>query len=170
MHTDRHAMSFLLARSLLLLPSLSVLAQPVATRGVPEHTILFVCEHGSAKSIIAAAHFNDLAARTGSPYRAIARGINPDREIPSYVKSGLRAERLDIRGWQPKQFTERDALTADRVIALGCALPLSKASAAEKLRDWDIPPPIENYQNASRSIVERIALLLKELPSKQILQ
>jgi len=166
MHTDRLAVSLFMAWSLPLAPSLSVLAQPVATRGVQDHTILFVCEHGSAKSIIAAAHFNDLAARTGSPYRAIARGLHPDTEIPAYVKSGLRAERLDIRGWQPKQFIERDALTADRVITLGCALPLSKAFAADKVRDWDIPPPIENYQNASRSIVERIALLLKELPSK----
>ena len=71
MHTDRLAVSFLIARSLLLDPSVSVLAQPVATRGVQGHTILFVCEHGSAKSIIAAAHFNDLAARAGSPYRPL---------------------------------------------------------------------------------------------------
>ena len=89
MHADRLAVSFLMARSMLLVPSVSVLAQPVATRDVQDHTILFVCEHGSAKSIIAAAHFNDLAARTGSPYRAIARGLRPDREIPPYVKSGL---------------------------------------------------------------------------------
>ena len=170
MQTDRVAVSLSLAWSLLLVPSLSVLAQPVATGGVQDHTILFVREHGSAKSIIAAAHSNDLAARTGSPYRAIARGLHPDREIPSYVKSGLRAERLDVRGWQPKQFIQKEALTADRVITLGCALPLSKAFAADKVRDWDIPAPIENYQNASRSIVESIALLLKELPSKQIPQ
>jgi arsenate reductase (thioredoxin) len=170
MHTNRLEVSFLIVGTLVLLPSPSVLAQTVATRGVQDHTILFVCEHGSAKSVIAAAHFNDLAARTGSPYRAIARGLHPDTEIPPYVKRGLRAERLDIRGWQPKQFIERDALTADRVITLGCALPLSKALAADKLQDWDIPPPIENYQNASRSIVERVALLLKELAGKQTLQ
>ena len=101
-----------MARNLLLVPSVSVLAQQAVTRGVQDHTILFVCEHGSAKSIVATAHFNDLAARTGSPYRAIARGLHLHSEIPPYVKSGLRAERLDIRGWQPKQFIERDALTA----------------------------------------------------------
>src|SRR5436305_15292233 len=120
MHADRLALSFLMARSLLLVPSVSVLAQPVAARGLQDHTILFVCEHGSAKSIIAAAHFNDLAARTGSPYRAIARGLHPDREMPSYVKSGLRSERLDVRAWQPKQFIQKDALTADRVITRVC--------------------------------------------------
>jgi len=170
MHTNRLDVSFFIVGTLVLLPSVSVLAQPVPTRGVQDHTILFVCEHGSAKSIIAAAQFNDLAARTGSPYRAIARGLHPDREIPQYVKSGLRAQRLDIRGWQPNQFIETDAMTAERVITLGCALPRSKAFAADKLRDWDVPSPIENYQNASRLILERVALLLKELAAKQTLQ
>ena len=170
MHTNPLELSFRMARSLLLLPIVSVLAQPVPTRGVQEHTILFVCEHGSAKSIIAAAHFNDLAARTGSPYRAIARGLHPDREIPSYVKSGLRAERLDVRDWQPKQFIEKDALTADRVITLGCALPTSKAFAAGKLQDWNVPSPSENYQKASRAIAERVELLLRELAGEQTLQ
>ena len=170
MHTNRLAVSFLTVGSLLPLPSVSVLVQPGPMRDVQDHTILFVCEHGSAKSIIAAAHFNDLAARTGSPYRAIARGLHPDTEIPLYVKSGLRAEHLNIRGWQPKQFNETEALTADRVITLGCALPTAKAFAADKLQDWNIPSPSENYQNASRSISERVALLFKELAGKPTLQ
>jgi len=166
MHTNRPAVSFLIVSSLLLLPSVFVLAQPAPTQGVRAHTILFVCEHGSAKSIIAAAHFNDLAARNGLPYRAIARGVHPDKEIPPYVKSALAAEGLNIRAWQAKLLGEDDALRSDRLITLGCALPTLKAFAAHKLQDWNIPSPSENYKNASRAIAERVALLVKELAGK----
>lgn len=170
MHTDRLAVSFLMVSSLLLLPSVSVLAQPTPTRSVQAQTILFVCEHGSAKSIIAAARFNDLAARNGLPYRAIARGVHPDKEVPPYIISGLAAEGLNIHGWQPKRFSEDDAVKAERIITLGCALPTSKAFAADKFQNWNIPSPSENYPNASRAIAERIALLLKQLVGKQALR
>src|SRR5438552_2704780 len=39
--------------------------------------ILFVCEHGAARSTIAAAYFNKLAKEKGLNYKAIFRGINP---------------------------------------------------------------------------------------------
>ena len=151
MHTDRLAMSFSMVSSLLLLASGSGLAQPARTPGVQAQTILFVCEHGSAKSIIAAAHFNDLAARNGLPYWAIARGVHPDKEIPPYIVSGLGAEGLNVRGWQPRRFSEDDVLKAARVITLGCALPTSKTFAAGQAQDWNIPSPSENYPNASRA-------------------
>jgi arsenate reductase (thioredoxin) len=169
MPTNRLAVSFLIVSSLLLLPSVSVLAQPAPTQGAQAHTILFICEHGSAKSIVAAAHFNDVAARNGLPYRAMARGVHPDKEIPPYITSGLAAEGLNIRSWQPKRFSEDDALRSDRIITLGCALPTSKAFAADKLQDWNIPSPSDNYKNASRAISERVALLLRELTGKQAL-
>jgi len=162
-------MSFLLVSSLLLLSSVPVLAQPASTRDVQVCTIVFVCEHGSAKSIVAAAHFNEVAARNGLPYRALARGVRPDKEVPPYIISGLAAEGLNVRGWQPKRFSEDDALKAERVVTLGCALPTSKAFAADKFQDWDIPSPSENYKNASRKIAERIASLLKQLVGKQTL-
>jgi protein-tyrosine-phosphatase len=121
-----------------------------------------------APKVIAAAHFNDLANRNGSRYRAIARGVHPDKEIPLYVKSGLSAESLDIRGWQPKRLNDEDAAKAERVITLGCALPTAKSVARRNLQQWDdVPSPSENYQNASRAIAERVALLLKELVGKQ---
>jgi arsenate reductase (thioredoxin) len=162
--------AFLRISGLALLPSVSILAQPAPIHGDQGHTILFVCEHGSAKSIIAAAHFNDLANKNGLPYRAIARGVHPDKDIPLHVKSGLAAERLDIRGWQPKRFSEDDALRSDRVITLGCMLPTAKSVVMRKAQEWnDVPSPSENYQNASRAIAERVGLLLRELAGKQAL-
>jgi protein-tyrosine-phosphatase len=161
---------FIRISGLALLPSISILAQPAPTQGVQGHTIVFVCEHGSAKSTIAAAHFNAIASKSGLPYRAIARGVHPDKEIPPYVKRGLAAEGLDIRGRQPKRFSEGDALRSGRIITLGCTLPTTKSVVTRKVQEWnDVPSPSENYQNASRVIAERVALLLRELTGKQAL-
>lgn len=160
-----------LAAAFVSISSIVLLAQQTPTQGVQGHTILFVCEHGSAKSVVAAAHFNDLAAKNGLPYRAIARGVHPDKEIPLHVKNGLAGEGLDIRGWQPKRFSAEDAARAERVITLGCALPASKSVTSRKLQDWnDVPSPSENYQSASQAIAERIASLVRELTGKQALQ
>jgi protein-tyrosine-phosphatase len=43
-----------------------------------DKTIIFVCEHGAAKSVIAAAYFNRFAEQRGLNLRAAARGTNPD--------------------------------------------------------------------------------------------
>jgi protein-tyrosine-phosphatase len=159
-----------LAAAFVSISSIVLLAQQTPTRGVQGHTILFVCEHGSAKSVIAAAHFNDLAAKNGLPYRAMARGVHPDKEIPPHVKNGLAGEGLDIRGWQPKRFSAEDAARAERVITLGCALPTAKSVIGRKLQDWnDVPSPSEKYQSASQAIAERVASLVRELIGKPAL-
>ena len=167
MCTNRLAAVFLTVSSIILLARASALAQQTPIPVLHERTILFVCQHGSAKSIIAAAHFNDLASKNGLRYRAIARGVHPDREIPPYITSGLTAEGLNIRGWQPKRFSEDDALRSDRIITLGCGLPTAKSIVMSKRQEWkDVPSPSENYQNASHAIPERVALLIRDLAGK----
>lgn len=54
-----------------------------ATLGPPEPrqerasgTVVFVCEHGTAKSLIAREWFNRLAAQRGIAARAVSRGVN----------------------------------------------------------------------------------------------
>jgi arsenate reductase len=168
MSANHVAAVFLCTCGMVLLPWVSTLAQQRPAQDIHGHTILFVCEHGSAKSVIAAAQFNEFADKNGLPYRAIARGVHPDKEIPPYIKNGLAAEGLKIGSWPPKRFNEEDATRAYRVITLGCALPTAKSVVMRKFQDWnDVPPPNENYQNASRAIAERVALLLKELTGKQ---
>ncbi len=43
------------------------------TAGDKTPTILFICEHGAAKSVIAAAYFDKLAKERGLKYRAVFR-------------------------------------------------------------------------------------------------
>jgi hypothetical protein len=48
--------------------------------------IVFVCEHGAAKSVIAAAYFNKLARERNLNYEAVCRGTFPDSTISVATK------------------------------------------------------------------------------------
>lgn len=150
---------------LIVLPGLLAFAQE--TRKTAPQTVVFVCEHGSAKSVIAAAHFNRLAKAQGLPYQAVARGADPDQEIPDNVKRGLAADGLDVSAWKPQRVQEEDVRKSDRVITFACTLPVSDEAKGDKVTDWqDIPPVGENYETARKAIVERVTDLLKGLGSK----
>jgi len=87
----------------LLLLTSTAFAQSASTQAdVNASTVVFVCEHGAAKSVIAAAQFNRLASETKLPYRAVARAMNPEDALAPAVRSGLAAEGLDVAGWKPE--------------------------------------------------------------------
>ena len=56
--------------------------------------IIFVCEHGAAKSIIAATYFNKLAREKGLDVSAVARGTHPDAELSQKAIEGLHEDKL----------------------------------------------------------------------------
>src|SRR4051812_22847552 len=86
---------------LLMLMGWQAMGQQAQSPEVTATTVVFVCEHGSAKSVIAAAHFNRLAAEKGLPYRAVSRGTNPDASIPASISSALAGDGLDVSTWRP---------------------------------------------------------------------
>jgi hypothetical protein len=107
-------------------------------------TIVFVCEHGSGKSVIAAAQFNRLASEKGLPYRAVSRGTKPGEAV-----SGLAAEGIDVTAWTPKAITDEDIRRATRVVSIATDLPAAKPFVTDKLLDWnDVPPLDQNYKAA----------------------
>jgi arsenate reductase (thioredoxin) len=155
--------SFMLAAAILLLAVITASAQDKQQ----VQTILFVCEHGSAKSVIAAAHLNRLAEQKNLPYRAIARGTNPDPEIPQQVRLDLAKDGLDVATWKPRLVAEKDVREAARVVTFGCKLPFPKKTTADKLVDWkDVPSTSEDYERARTMIVDKIDALIKTLTHK----
>lgn len=128
--------------------------------------IIFVCEHGAAKSILSAALFNKLARERRLNLRAIARGTNPDPEIASKVASGLQADGLISSESAPKKISKADLVGAKRVITF-CALP-DDYPGGIRVENWDaVLPAIEDYGKARDKLAERIDRLLEELKSKQ---
>ena len=128
--------------------------------------ILFVCEHGAARSPIATAYFNKMAKERGLNYTAIFRGINPDTSLSVNTKKGLTEDGFDIKNWQPKLVTRHDINSASEVITLDCNLIL-KDSPARPVYQWNGTPPIsESYQAARNDIANKVAILIKELELK----
>jgi arsenate reductase (thioredoxin) len=127
-----------------------------------EQTIVFVCEHGSAKSVVAAAHFNRLAAERDIDLRAVSRGTDPDPEIAPPAEAGLRADGLAAGERSPVRLTQADAAGATLVVTF-CELPRSYATAAPVERWEGVPPVSEDYAKAREEIVGRIGLLLDGL-------
>ena len=120
----------------LLFLLLGVVAGAQTTQSTPEvnsSTVVFVCEHGAAKSVIAAAHFNRLAAEKGLPYRAVSRGTKPDEVVAPAVKAGLASEGLDVSTWRPRAVSDDDIKRAKTVVSLATDLPTTKPIVKTKL-------------------------------------
>src|SRR5262245_52993457 len=91
-------------------------AQDAVKETEQTQVIIFVCEHGAAKSILSAAIFNKLAGERRLNLRASARGTNPDPEISPKVAAGLRTDGLASSESAPKKISKADLIGARRVI------------------------------------------------------
>jgi hypothetical protein len=117
--------------------------------------VLFVCLHGSAKSLIAAEYFNRLAAARGLGARATSAGTEPDDAIPPRVIQGLRADGIDVEGRRPQRPTPA-------VVTFACDHG-ELAPGARRIERWDdVPPVSEDFTRARDVIVARVAALLED--------
>lgn len=124
--------------------------------------IVFVCEHGAAKSVIAAAYFNKLAEEAKLDSHAIARGIHPDPELSLGAVTGLQQDGLTPADAVPQKLSLSDAAEAQRIIAF-CELP-DEFHHKAFIEQWDSVPPVSmNYEQARDAILERIKKLINKL-------
>lgn len=127
--------------------------------------IVFVCEHGAAKSVIATAYFNKIAAERGLTFRATFRGTAPQDDLSVGAVAGLREDGVAIPSGKPSAITDRDVATATHIFAIGCTLP-SKARASGKATDWSDVPDDQGYGPMRDAIVRHVRALLDELQTK----
>jgi arsenate reductase len=151
----------LLTLALLLLMSDGRQAQTSAA----SPSIMFVCEHGAAKSVIAAAYFNKLAAERGLPYRAIFRGTAPQDELSTRAVEGLRADGVALPDGKPSPIGPDDIVRVTHIFAIGCALPAA-AEASGKAADWTDVPDDQGYGPMREAIVRHVTALLDDLQKR----
>lgn len=138
--------------------------QPARTAPAVESSpsVIFVCEHGAAKSLIAAAYFNQLAAERGVPVRATFRGTTPQDELSTRAVAGLRADGLEIPDAKPKAILDGEVAAATHIVAIGCTLPVS-AAASGKAAAWSDVPDDRGYAAMRDAIVRHVTALLDDL-------
>ena len=126
-------------------------------------TVLFVCLHGAAKSVIAAAHLRRLAAERGLAVDVVSAGVEPDAEIPARVREGLAADGLDAAVQQPEQVSAEMVAAARHTVSFGCEIPIA-TMRHNSVEYWtDIPAVSDDYDAALRAIVSRLPALLDRI-------
>lgn len=125
--------------------------------------VVFVCLHGSAKSVIASEHFRRRSAERGLDARVACAGTEPDAEIPPRVVQGLLADGFDVRGQRPRPIARADLERAARVIAFGCDLG-DVAPPELQVERWDdVPAVSEDYGRARDAIATRVRALVDQM-------
>jgi arsenate reductase (thioredoxin) len=127
-----------------------------------DSAVVFVCEHGAAKSVVATAYFNKLAAERGLPFRAIFRGTTPQDDLSVRAVEGLKADGVAIPAGKPAAINDKDVAVASHIFAIGCTLP-DKARQSGKAADWSDVPDDQGYAPMRDAIVRHIKALLDEL-------
>ena len=128
-------------------------------RAASKRRVLFICEHGSAKSVIAAAHFDRIARARGLDASAVSRGTDPDEEYPPHVLAGLAGDGLAPLDDHPLLLSADDLEDATHVVAF-CSTESLPATAEE----WhDVSPVSESYVRAREEIVTRVTRLLDSI-------
>jgi protein-tyrosine-phosphatase len=124
--------------------------------------VVFVCEHGAAKSVIATAYFNKLARERGLPYRATFRGTDPQAELSVSALKGLREDGIEIPAGKPTAISTADVEKATHLFAIGCTLPAA-ATSSGKAGDWSDVPDGQGYAAMRDAIVRHVTALLDDL-------
>jgi len=129
--------------------------------------VVFVCEHGSAKSVIAALEFDRMAKEQGLDVKILARGANPDAEIPMLVRDGLKADGYDAGAMKPTKVSAKDLKGAAKIVSFGPDLkPL--LSEGVVVLHWSATPSVsEDYRAARDYIRQQLDTLLKDLKRQQ---
>jgi len=138
---------------------------PPSARKPP--TVLFLCPHGAAKSVLASAYFQRTAQERGLNVRVDSAGIEPQERVPALVADHLTRHGYAVPISKPRAVTKADLAAADVVISIGCdvkSLPVKPGT----LRQWDeVPGPSEDLSGADAAIRRRVVALVEELVARQ---
>lgn len=131
-------------------------------------TILFLCPHGAAKSVLAAAYFQQFAAQDKLPFQADFAGTEPSVVIAPAVLAFLAEQGLPIPAGLPRRVSTDDLRQAERVISLGC----ERADLPGAPHDWetwdDVPPPSQNLAASSAAIRQHVEHLINQLKAAYV--
>jgi protein-tyrosine-phosphatase len=119
--------------------------------------VLFVCLHGAAKSVVAAAHFRKLAAQRGLAVEAAAAGTEPDAELGPLAVKGLAADGLEAAPKRPRPVTLYDLRSATRVVTFGCTVT---PASGQPVESWEVPNISDGYDAARTQIVDKVERLV----------
>jgi arsenate reductase len=138
---------------------------PIKRAEAPTSQVLFVCEHGNVKSLMAASYFNQMAQEQDLPLRAISRGSAPDSDtVPVAIREALKGDGFDVSAFHPVAVSTTDISTSHRVVIIGTTLPASVGAPGVTIDQWnDVPPASVNYAASRESLKAHVKELIRQL-------
>jgi len=149
-----------MARQFPMYDALYAYCQAQTSSVPPPRRVLFVCLHGAAKSVVAAAHFRRLAAARGLAIDAAAAGTEPEAQLAPTAVKGLAGDGLTPTPARPRPVTLYDLDAATRVVSFGCDIAPPRGQRVEQ---WDVPAVSDGYDAARTRIVGNVERLVAEL-------
>jgi arsenate reductase (thioredoxin) len=132
-----------------------------------EKKIIFVCEHGAGKSVIAASYFNKFAKERKVDYVGYYRGLSPEAKVSPAAEAGLTKDNLFDPSIKPQKLSLTDIVGAERVI-LFTALP-PDYQKNNNTEDWSTISNVNAPYDLRRdSIVKKINELLDSLANDNL--
>lgn len=129
----------------------------------PAGDVIFVCEHGAAKSVIASAYFNKLAAERGLSVRSVARGADPQAALSVSAVRGLQADGLPPQLAAPRPLAGSELRSSARIVAFDCRSPGMRPLAAMDACWDDVPTVSEDYGRARDAIRAHVAAMVEDM-------
>ena len=126
-------------------------------------TVLFVCEHGTVKSLLAKVLFEQYAQEVGLQMRAESRGTHADSIVPPWMLQGLALDHVQLGSWHPQTLAAGDLATASYIVSFD--VPEAATAAAQAPRaQWDgLPSVTQDYAKGRDAIKARIHQLVDSL-------
>ena len=134
---------------------------PASDHRAEVRQVLFVCEHGSVKSLMGKLLFEQAAAREGLAVTAVSRGTAPDAEVPDWMRAALERDGFQIDAWQPTELSEADIRSARYIVTFDVSLP---SNGDAEIEHWDgLPALSKDYVAGREAIAARVKQLVVEL-------
>jgi len=135
----------------------------------PQHeTVLFMCPHGGAKSLIAASYFNRMSAEKNLPFTAVAVAAeHPYDTVPAAIAEFLEKDGFHVRSFKPRPLSRADLRNASKVISVGC--DLSKVDTrGTTVETWDDVPLVDDgLPQSAAAIRKHVILLIDQIGSSR---
>ena len=125
--------------------------------------VLFLCPHNAAKSVLAAAYFNQLAQQDGVPFLAVSAGTEPEAAVSPAVRALLAYDGIDVSSYVPRHVTKEDMQMSAYIISMGCDAE-DLGVAPERVIVWSDVPPVSQQPEQARAVIRaHVERLIAEL-------
>ena len=126
-------------------------------------TVLFLCPHNAAKSVVAAALLQRASDEGDLGLTIQTAGTDPDETVKPTIRARLEADGMTTNE-VPRRVRSEQLDGADLAINMGCDhhdLPTPRQTI-----DWQIPDFSINFETAYSAISDHVAALARELEDR----